>query len=112
MRASARASAITVSRDAGHNCILAIGGFTTAAGLAGSVFTSEKSNSDTLADLPRRDAKPHFFYSSDNLVARNARIGKVGELCFHSCCIRMAYTASLDADSDLSGAGDGYPSFD
>jgi hypothetical protein len=99
-------------RDAGHNCILAVCGFTAAAGLAGSVFTSEKSNSDTLADLPSRDASAHFFYTSDDLVARNTRIGKVGELCFHRCCIRMAYAASLDADSHLSGAGDGKLSLD
>jgi hypothetical protein len=91
---------------------LTIGGLTTPAGLAGSVFTSEKSNSDTLADLPSGDARPHFFYPSDNLVARNARIRKVGKLRFHSCCIRMAYTASLDADAHLSGAGGGYLSFD
>jgi hypothetical protein len=91
---------------------LAIGGFTTAAGLAGSVFTSEKSNSDTLVDLPRCHARTHFLYSSDNLVARHARIRKVGELRFHSCRIRMAYTASLDADTHLSGAGDGNLSFD
>src|ERR1700687_4042692 len=101
----------TVSCDAGHNCILAIGDFTTAAGLAGSVLTSEKSNSDTVTYLPRRDARTHFLYSSDNLVARHAGIGKVGKLCFHSCRIRMAYTASLDADTHLSGAGDSNLSF-
>src|SRR6202158_3192403 len=102
----------TVSCDAGHNGICTVSRFTTAAGLAGSVLTSEKSNSDTLVDLPRCHARTHFLYSSDNLVARHARIRKVGELRFQRCFIRMAYAASLDADTHLSGAGDGNLSFD
>jgi hypothetical protein len=81
---------------------LAVGRFAAATGFAGSVFTSEESDSNTLAHLPGRDARTNLLDLANYFVAGNTRIGYARELRVNGCCVRVAYSASLDADAHLS----------
>jgi hypothetical protein len=84
--------------------MLAVRCFTAPARLAGSIFTSEESDSNTLTNLPSRDAGTNLLNNANNLVAGNARIGKPRKLSLHSRRIRVTNSASLNADTNLSGA--------
>ena len=65
----------TVAGDASHDGIFAVDRFTTAAGLARSVFAAEESDfRNTLANLPVRDAKSNLLDAANGLVAGNAWI--------------------------------------
>src|SRR5277367_1977608 len=92
-----------IAGDAGENGILAVGCFTTAASLASSIFASEESDSDTLADLPSRDAGTNFLNAANSLMSRNARIRQAGPLPLHRGGVRVTHTASLNADAHLAG---------
>src|SRR6185295_1645353 len=72
-----------------------------AAGDAVSAAAGEKPHADTLADCPAFDAFTERIQPTDRLVAGHTR-PLYGEHPFHRAGVRMANTAGLDADADMT----------
>src|SRR5258708_1140415 len=87
--------------DAGVGLVLTAHEVAGAAGDAVSAAAAEKPHPDTLADCPALDAFTERIDPTDCLVAGHTR-PLDGEHPFHGPGVRMANTAGLDADADVT----------
>jgi hypothetical protein len=66
---------------------------------------AEKSDTNPLTDLPTPNTWTEHVDTTDDFVARNTRIDDPGEDSVDGCRIRMAHTASLNANAYLAWTG-------
>src|SRR5262249_46329076 len=83
-----------------------------AAGLAGSIFSAEEPEPDTLTDFPTRDIRAESIDLSDDLMTGDPGVGEPGELALDRGHVRVAHAARLHTEADLPGAGTGERTLD
>jgi len=88
---------------AGYGLICAINKITATAGLALPAVSAKKSYTDALADFPNGNSLAYGVNFSDHLVTRHTRKCNAWQESIHGGGVRVANSASLNADAHLAG---------